>query len=99
MATLTATLDTHGVRYRNGGGTVTGTFTTSDNVGAIDDVRLLPTTCVLTAFEAFSETGPSSLGILINTDDEAATVNGTVQIRNNASDASTFRFIAHFLGS
>ena len=97
MATLTPTLDTHGVNYSKG--TVTGTFTTTANVGVVDDIALLPTSCVLTAFEAFSQTGPTSLGITCNTDDSAATVNGTVQIRNDASVASTYRFIAHFVGS
>lgn len=105
MSTLTATLDHDMPNYRKG--IVTGTFDTTENEGAanglagpaVDQIVLLPTSCVLTSFDAQCQNGAGSIRAKCNYDSTGTAANGTVLIESDCIGSETFRFIATFIGS
>ena len=105
MATLTATLDTGPRNPDFHKGIITGSFDTTDNEGsgngttAVDQIVLLPTTCVIASFVASCEDGAGTLRAEANKNSADTDTNGTVKIESNCIGNQTFRFVATFFGS
>lgn len=103
MASLTPTYDNGTPNYALG--TVSGTFTTTDNEGAsgganaVDQIVLFPTTVYLTSFNAVCQNGPAAIRARCNVNSALTATNGTVAIETSAIGNETFRFNATFLGS
>ena len=98
MATLTATLDDHGIDYAKG--IVTGTFNTTDGgAPTVDQIVLLPTSAYITAFEAVCEDGLGNIRASRNVNSAGTAANGTVLIQSNDPTTRGYHFIAHFKGS
>lgn len=102
MATITATLDDHGVNLSKG--IMTGTFITTENEGAanglagpaVDQIVLGPSTMYLTGFYATCQNGAGVVRAKCNNNSAGTETLGTVLIESNCIGAETFRFIAHF---
>jgi len=105
MATLTHTLDAGPRNPDFHKGIITGSFDTTNNEGsgngttAVDQIVLLPTTCVITSFVASCEDGAGTVRAESNVNSAAAATNGTVAIESNCVGDQTFRFVATFFGS
>jgi len=102
VATITATIDDHGVDLAKG--IITGTFDTTENEGAanglagpaVDQIVLGTSRMYLTGFYATCQNGAGVVRAKVNYNSAGVATLGTVLIESNCIGAETFRFVAYF---